>query len=407
MSLLQVFQTGDFFPRYEPKSRYSVVIIGAGVHGLATAYYLSRLGVTDIAVLDRGYVGGGASARTSAILRANYFTAEAIPFFRESLKLYEDLSVELDLNLLFDQTGRLDLGHSESAVFGLQTRADFNRLLGVDSRIVGPAEIAELVPAMDMRVGKLYPVLAALYHPPAGVIRHDAVVWGYARGAGRAGVHIRPFTEVTGLTRTGDRITGVETPAGPISADLVLNATAGWASTIAAMAGLELPLVTHPLQVSVTEPVKPFLDVSVSSANLHAYVYQTDRGEVVIGGGVDPYQTYSMRSGFSAIQHLSASVLKMFPTLRDLNVLRQWSGLCDMTPDYAPIMGRVSGLDGFLLTCGWGTWGFKAAPMAGKMMAELIASGSTPEPIRPFALSRFWEGRLLNERASAPAAAVH
>lgn len=407
MSLLQVFQTGDFFPRYEPKSRYSVVIIGAGVHGLATAYYLSRLGVTDIAVLDRGYVGGGASARTTAILRANYFTAEAIPFFRESLKLYEDLSVELDLNLLFDQTGRLDLGHSESAVFGLQTRADFNRLLGVDSRIVGPAEIAELVPAMDMRVGKLYPVLAALYHPPAGVIRHDAVVWGYARGAGRAGVHIRPFTEVTGLTRTGDRITGVETPAGPISADLVLNATAGWASTIAAMAGLELPLVTHPLQVSVTEPVKPFLDVSVSSANLHAYVYQTDRGEVVIGGGVDPYQTYSMRSGFSAIQHLSASVLKMFPTLRDLNVLRQWSGLCDMTPDYAPIMGRVSGLDGFLLTCGWGTWGFKAAPMAGKMMAELIASGSTPEPIRPFALSRFWEGRLLNERASAPAAAVH
>ena len=405
--MMQVFQTADFFPRHEPRDSYDIVIIGAGVHGLATAYYLSKLGVTNIAVLDRGYVGGGGSARTTAILRANYFTAEAIPFFRESLKLYESLSQELNLNLLFDQTGRLDLGHSESAVFGLQTRADFNRLLGVDSRMIGPSEIASLVPAMDMRKGKLFPVLGALYHPPAGVIRHDAVVWGYARGAGHAGVHIRPFTEVTGLTRSGDRITGVETPDGPISAGLVLNATAGWASTIAAMADLELPLVTHPLQVGVTEPVKPFLDVSVSSANLHAYVYQTDRGEVVIGGGVDPYQTYSMRSGFDAIRHLSASVLKMFPELRDLNVLRQWSGLCDMTPDYAPIMGQVPGLDGFILTCGWGTWGFKAAPMAGAMMAELIATGVTPEPIRPFALSRFWEGRLLNERASAPAAAVH
>jgi sarcosine oxidase subunit beta len=405
--MMQIFKTGDFFPRYEPRDAYDIVIIGAGVHGLSTAYYLSKLGITNIAVLDRGYVGGGGSARTTAILRANYFTAEAIPFFRESLKLYEDLSGELDLNLLFDQTGRLDLGHAESAVFGLQTRADFNRLLGVDSRMIGPAEISELVPAMDMRVGKLFPVLAALYHPPAGVIRHDAVVWGYARGAGHSGVHIRPFTEVTGLIRSGDTITGVQTPDGPISAGLVVNATAGWASTIAAMANLDLPLVTHPLQVGVTEPVKPFLDVSVSSANLHAYVYQTDRGEVVIGGGVDPYQTYSMRSGFDAIRHLSASVLKMFPDLRDLNVLRQWSGLCDMTPDYAPIMGRVSGLDGFLLTCGWGTWGFKAAPMAGSMMAELIATGVTPEPIRPFALSRFWEGRLLNERASAPAAAVH
>ncbi len=405
--MMQVFKTGDFFPRYEHRDSYDIVIIGAGVHGLSTAYYLSKLGITNIAVLDRGYVGGGGSARTTAILRANYFTAEAIPFFRESLKLYEDLSGELDLNLLFDQTGRLDLGHSESAVFGLQTRADFNRLLGVESRMIGPAEIAELVPAMDMRVGKLFPVLAALYHPPAGVIRHDAVVWGYARGAGHAGVHIRPFTEVTGLLRSGDRVTGVETANGPISAGLVVNATAGWASTIAAMADLDLPIVTHPLQVGVTEPVKPFIDVSMSSANLHAYVYQTDRGEVVIGGGVDPYQTYSMRSGFDAIRHLSASVLKMFPDLRDLNVLRQWSGLCDMTPDYAPIMGRVSGLDGFLLTCGWGTWGFKAAPMAGSMMAQLIATGITPEPIRPFALSRFWEGRLLNERASAPAAAVH
>ena len=252
----------------------------------------------------------------------------------------------------------------------------------------------------------MLPIIAALYHPSAAVIRHDAVVWGYARAAGRAGVHIRPFTEVTGLTRSGDRITGVVTPAGPISADIVVNATAGWASITADMAGVELPVVTYPLHVAVTEPVKPFIDVSVSSANLHAYVYQTDRGEVVMGGGVNPYQTYSMRSDFEAISHLSASVLKMFPGLRDLKMLRQWSGLCDMTPDYAPIMGRVEGIDGLLLTCGWGTWGFKAAPMAGKMMAELILTGTTPKSIRPFALSRFWKGRLLNEKASAPAAAI-
>ena len=404
--ILQMLRMHDFFPKYEHRDRYRVVIIGAGVHGMATAYYLTRSGLTDVAVLDRGYVGGGGSARTTAILRANYYTAETIPFFRDSLKLFEDLSVELDLNLMFDRTGRLDLAHSEAAMYGLRTRADFNRLLGVDSHMIGPSEIAELVPAIDLRVGKMLPIIAALYHPSAAVIRHDAVVWGYARAAGRAGVHIRPFTEVTGLTRSGDRITGVITPAGTIEADIVVNATAGWASTTAALADVDLPVVTYPLHVAVTEPVKPFIDVSVSSANLHAYVYQTDRGEVVMGGGVNPYQTYSMRSDFEAIGHLSASVLKLFPGLRDLKMLRQWSGLCDMTPDYAPIMGRIQGLDGLLLTCGWGTWGFKAAPMAGKMMAELIVTGTTPKSIRPFALSRFWEGRLLNEKASAPAAAI-
>ena len=402
----QLLRRQDFFPAAEPRDRYSVVIIGAGVHGLATAYYLTRLGVTDIAVLDRGYVGGGGSARTTAILRANYYTAEAIPFFRESLRLFSDLSSELDLNLLHERTGRLDLGHSESAVYGLRTRADFNRLLGVDSYMVGPDEISALVPAMDMRAGRLMPIIAALYHPPAGIIRHDAVVWGYARGAARAGVHIRPFTEVTSLSVRGGRVAGVVTESGPIAADVVVNATAGWASTIAAMAGVRLPIVTHPLHVAVSEAVKPFIDVSVSSANLHAYVYQTGRGEVVMGGGVNPYQTYCIRSDFEAVSHLAASVLKLFPGLRDLRLLRQWAGLCDMTADYAPILGPVDGTPGLLLNCGWGTWGFKAAPMAGTMMAELIATGAMPESIRPFALSRFWEGRLLNERASAPAAAI-
>ena len=389
------------------KDRYDVVIIGAGVHGLGMAYYLGKLGVTDVAVLDKGYVGGGASARSTAILRANYLTPAGISFFRESLKLYEDLARELDFNLLFSQTGRMDLGHTDSAVFGLRQRAEWNQILGVDSRIIRPEQIKELVPALDMREGKHLPILAALYHPPGGVIRHDAVVWGYGRGADRLGAEIHPFTEVAAINRSNGRVTGVETPAGRIDAGTVISATAGWSSTIAAMVDMELPIVTHPLQAFVTEPLKPFLDVSISSANLHAYVYQTDRGEVVIGGGVDPYPTYSHRSTLHTLEELALHALEMLPALREVKVLRQWTGLCDMTPDYAPILGTVDGLEGFLLSCGWGTWGFKAAPIASKSMAQLVVSGEAPELIKPFALSRFREGRLVNERAAAPAAAIH
>ena len=389
------------------KNRYDVVIIGGGVHGLSTAYYLGKLGVKKVAVLDRGYLGGGASARTTAIIRANYLTPQGIPFFRESLKLYEGLARELSFNLLFSQMGRLDLGHTDSALFGLRLRAEFNQMLGVDSRMIGAAEIKELVPAIDLRKGKPLPIIGALYHPPGGVIRHDAVVWGYGRGADRMGAELHPYTEVVGISREGGRVTGVETNSGPIEAETVVSATAGWSSAIASMVGLELPIITHPLQAFVTEPLKPFLDKTISSANLHAYVYQTDRGEVVIGGGVDPYPTYSQRSTLNALEELAKHTVEMFPSLRNAKVMRQWAGLCDMTPDYAPILGKVDGLEGFVLTCGWGSWGFKAAPVAGKSIAELIATGATPDLIAPFALSRFREGLLVNERAAAPAAALH
>ncbi len=405
--MLQLFQKNRMWEKHPLKDRYDVVIVGGGVHGLATAYYLAKLGLRDVAVLDRGYLGGGASARSTAIIRANYLTPEGITFFRESLKLYQRLSRELDFNLLFSETGRLDLGHTESAVFGLRMRAEFNQVLGVDSRLVGPREIKDLVPALDLRHGKPLPVLVALYHPPGGVIRHDAVVWGYARGASRLGVEIHPFTEVTGVMRDNGRVAGVETSAGPIKADMVVSATAGWSSTMAAMVGLDLPIVTHPLQAFVTEPLKPFLDKSISSADLHVYAYQADRGEVVIGGAVDHYPTYSQRSTLHMLEELAAHTLELLPSLRNVKVLRQWSGLCDMTPDYAPILGKVDGVDGFVLSCGWGTWGFKAAPIAGKSIAELIATGETPSLIAPFALSRFREGRLVNERAAAPAAALH
>ena len=389
------------------KDRYDVVVVGAGVHGLSTAYYLAERGVKNVAVLDKGYLGGGGSARSTAIIRANYITAEAIPFFRESLRLYEWLSQDLDFNLLFNQMGRLDLGHVESAVYGLNQRAEFNQMLGVDSRMVGPDEIRELVPALDMREGKPLPVVAALYHPPAGVIRHDAVVWGYARGADRRGVEIHPYTEVTGITRDNGRVTGVETSAGSISADTVVAAAAGWSSTVSAMVDRDLPITTFPLQACVTEPLKPFMDTVISSANLHAYVYQTDRGELVIGGPVDPYPTYSHASTLNMLEELAHYVLELLPSLRDVKILRQWTGLCDMTPDYAPIMGKVDGIEGFILNCGWGTWGFKAAPIAGKSIAEFVETGTTPSLIEPFALSRFDDGRLVNERAAAIAAAIH
>ena len=402
----QLFRKERMWRRRPLRDRYDVVIVGAGVHGLSTAYYLARLGVTDVAVLDKGYVGGGASARSTAIIRANYLTPEGIPFFRESLKLYEDLSRSLDFNLLFSQKGRLDLGHNDSAVYGLRMRAEFNQLFGVDSRLIGPDEIAELAPALDLREGRTLPVIAALYHPPGGVLRHDAVVWAYGRGADRQGVEIHPFTEVTGITRENGRVTGVETGAGRVAAGTVVSATAGWSSTVAAMADLRLPIVTHPLQAFVTEPLKPLIDTTISSANLHVYAYQTERGEIVIGGAVDSYPTYSHRSTLHMLEELAVHVLGLLPSLRDAKVMRQWTGICDMTPDYSPVMGLVDGIDGFVLNCGWGTWGFKAAPISGKMTAELIATGRTPALIEPFALSRFSEGKLVNERAAAPAAAL-
>ena len=402
-----VFRKNRMWGKHPLKDSYDVVIIGGGVHGLATAYYLGQMGVTDVAVLDKGYLGGGASARSTAIIRSNYLTAEAIPFFRESHKLYQGLASELGFNLLFDEMGRLDIGHSESSVYWLRLRAEFNQLLGVDSRIIGPAEIKELVPPIDLREGKPLPIMAALYHPPAGVVRHDAVVWGLGRGADRVGVELHPFTEVTGITRENGRVTGVETPSGRVGAGVVVSATAGWTSTITAMVDLDVPIVTFPLQACVTEPVKPYVHTTISSADLHVYVYQTDRGELVIGGPVDPYSTYSQKSTLDMLHELAASTLELLPELRDINILRQWAGLCDMTPDYAPIMGKVDGLDGFILSCGWGTWGFKAAPASGKTTAELISTGRTPELIESFNLRRFDDNTLVNERAAAIAAAIH
>jgi sarcosine oxidase subunit beta len=278
MDLLQMFKKEPMWTKRPLKKRYDVVIIGGGVHGLATAYYLSRQGVNDVAVLERSYIGSGGSGRNTAIIRSNYRTPEGIAFYDVSVKLYENLSRELDYNVLFSQHGHLTLAHTDSAITGLRVRAEANKLLNVESRLIWPNEIKQLVPAMDVSPHARFPILAALYHPPGGIIRHDAVVWGYARGADRGGVSIFPQTEVTGITCRQGGVASVLTTRGEIKAETIVNATAGHCSTIACMVGLKLPITSHPLQACVTEPLKPFLDKVIVSATLHVYVSQTDRG---------------------------------------------------------------------------------------------------------------------------------
>jgi sarcosine oxidase subunit beta len=398
---MQLFSRERMWRRHALKDRYDVVIIGAGVHGLATAYYLARSGVTDVAVVDQGYVGGGNSGRNTAIIRANYRTADGIPFYDESLKLYEGLSQELGFNVLFSQEGHLTLGHTDAAMKGLRERAATNALLGVESRIVGRPELARLVPDLDLSDRPRYPILGALYHPPGGIIRHDAVVWGYARGADRRGVQIHPHTRVTGIQVAGGQVEGVQTDQGTLRTGTVVNATAGWCSTIARMVGIDLPITTHPLQACVTERLKPFLDKVIVSSNLHVYVSQSDRGEIVLGEEINPYTSYSNRSTLRFLENVAAHTLELFPCLHNVRILRQWAGICDMTPDYSPIMGLVPQVRGFLLDVGWGTYGFKAGPVSGEAMARCIADGRAPEIIEAFGLGRFGAGELVGEKGAA------
>ncbi|MBZ5594681.1 MAG: FAD-dependent oxidoreductase [Acidobacteriia bacterium] len=399
---MQLFRKQRMWRAHELKPSYDVAIIGAGVHGLGIAYYLaSRHGIRNVAVLERGYLGCGNSGRNTAIIRSNYRTPEGIPFYEESVRLYERLSRELEWNLLFSQCGHLTLAHTDSAIAGLRVRAENNQVLGVDSRVIYPPEIRKLVPTMDMSDRPRLPVLAALYHPPGGIIRHDAVVWGYARACDRMGVEIHPHTEVTGVRVARGKAESVITTRGEIAAGTVVNATAGWASMVAKLAGVTLPIVSHPLQACVTEPLKPFLDKVIVSASLHVYVNQTDKGELVIGAEIDPYQSYSLKGTLPTLEQMASYTLELFPQLSGLRVLRQWAGICDMTPDYAPIIGVSREVENYYVDVGWGTYGFKAAPAAAKLLAELIATRKTPKLIEAFSPARFYGGQLVGEKAAA------
>jgi sarcosine oxidase subunit beta len=387
-------------PRADLKKRYDVVIIGGGSHGLATAYYLRKRGITDVAILEKSYIGSGAAGRNTTILRSNYKTPEGARFYDASIKLYEGLSAELDFNLLFSQCGHLTLAHTDRAMFVMANRAEVNRLQGIDSRLIGPDEVQRLAPAMHVGEDAVHPIMGALYHPPGGIIRHDAVVWGFARGADAGGAEIHPYTEVTGLERSNGRVSRVRTNRGDIEAGTVINATAGWCTLISDMAGVPMPITTHILQACVTEPVKPLLDVVVVSSQMHVYISQTDRGEFVMGSEIEPWTTYRMNGTLNFLQDLTRHTLELFPQLEHARILRAWAGLCDLSPDYSPILGRTE-VENFHVSAGWGTYGFKAAPIVGQTLAELVDTGRQPDLIEPFKLERFYTDELVSELAAA------
>ncbi|HVU14025.1 MAG TPA: FAD-dependent oxidoreductase [Phototrophicaceae bacterium] len=386
---------------HDLKDSYDVVIVGGGVHGLSTAYYLAKNhGITNVAVLEKRYIGGGNSGRNTTIIRSNYLTPEGVAFYDESVKLYENLSLDLDYNVLFSQRGHLTLAHTDSALRTMRWRAEVNQLQGVDSRVVYPDELAKLCPQLNLRDDVRYPILGALYHAPGGIVRHNPVVWGYARGADQRGAHIHQNTEVTGIETENGKVTAVQTTRGRIKTGMVVNQTAGFCTLISDMVGVRLPITSHQLQACVTEALKPFLDVVVVSGSLHSYISQADRGELVMGAEIDPYTSYSYDSTLSFLESLCQNILELFPFLARVKILRQWAGVCDMTPDFSPIMGFTP-VEGFLVDVGWGTYGFKAGPVSGKRMAELIATQKTPDLIAPFRLSRFEEGKLVGEKGAA------
>ncbi|MAK91770.1 MAG: sarcosine oxidase subunit beta [Oceanospirillaceae bacterium] len=385
------------------KSHYDVVIIGGGGHGVATAYYLAKYhGITNVAVLEKGYLGGGNTARNTAVIRSNYLTSEGVKFYSESVKLYQDLSNEFDFNIMYSRRGQLTLAHTDSAIRAFRQRTEVNKHFGGKTELIGPQEIRELVPTLNMNPGHM-PVLAGLWHMDGATARHDAVAWGYAKGATQRGVELHQLTEVTGVKVENGKVTGIKTNRGDIGCGVAVQAVAGHSSILSEMAGFRLPIVTYPLQAMVTQPVKPFLNPLVSSPAFHCYVQQTGRGEIVIGGGSDPYPLYGTRSNLDLKEGLLAHAVELFPFMSNLKLMRQWAGITDMTSDYSPIMG-LSPVENYFLDAGWGTWGFKATPICGKTMAELVASGGkVPELIQPFAMDRFDTFRQVNEMGATAA----
>ncbi len=391
-----------FFRALEtPKKSYDVVIIGGGGHGLAAAYYLGKdHGITNVAVLEKGYIGGGNTGRNTAIVRSNYLTPEGVNFYDASVKIYEGLSEELDLNLFYSTRGHFTLAHTESALRTMRWRAEVNKHVGVDSRVVGVDEIKKACPQLDISCSGQAPILGALYHGPGSIARHDGVAWGYARGADGYGAEIYQNTEVLSIDVKNGKVCGVNTNKGYIETKQVLCAVAGFTPRITKMVDLETPIVIHPLQACVTEPMKPWLNSILVSGSLHVYVSQSSRGELVMGSSLDPYEVHQTRSTLDFVEGLTSHMLDMFPFLSNVKIVRQWGGMADMTPDFAPIMGKTP-IEGFYIDAGWGTWGFKATPISGKTMAATIANDSDHELIHTFRLSRFEEYELTGEKGAA------
>jgi sarcosine oxidase subunit beta len=386
----------------EPKSSYDVVIVGAGGHGLATAYYLAKNhGITDVCIVEKAWLGGGNMARNTTIIRSNYLWDESTAIYEHSLKLWEGLEEDLGFDLQFSQRGVLNLAHHLGDVRGARRRVFANVLNDVAGEWLDAEQVKELVPILNTSPSLRYPVMGATYQRRGGVARHDKVAWGYATAADGLGVDIVEHAEVTGFVRgDGGRVAGVETTRGTIRAGKVALVAAGHTSVLASMVGLRLPLQSHPLQALVSALFEPILDTVVMSNAVHVYVSQADKGELVMGAGIDQYNGYGQRGSFHVIQNQLAAAIELFPIFEHAKLLRTWGGIVDVCPDASPILGPTP-IDGLFLNCGWGTGGFKATPGSGWTFADTIARGEAPELARPFALERFTSGALIDEHGAA------
>ena len=384
------------------KPGYDAVIVGGGLHGLATAYYLAKEhGISDVAVLEKRYIGYGGAGRNTAIVRANQRTQENVPLYKEALDLWPVMTKELDFNLMFNNCGNLNLMHSEAAMKAARMNVATAQFHGVESHLIDAKQAKELVPALNISEDITYPIHGAMYHPPGGVVRHDAVVWGLAKGAAKHGVQIHQQTEATAIHTENGKIIGVSTSKGRIHTPKVLVSAGGYsAAIIHQMLGIKLPISVLTIQAMVTQPLKPILDHVVSSGAYHCYANQTLKGEIATGAHMDQWPNYTTQTTARYIKHQAEALSDWLPCLRGVKFMRHWGGLADMTPDMAPIMDGNDPVDGFYMDCGWGYFGFKSCMAVGRRMAQYMATGDCPDILKPFRLKRFQEHRLMGETAA-------
>jgi sarcosine oxidase subunit beta len=384
------------------RSNYDAVIIGGGLHGLATAYFLARdHGMKNVAVIEKRFIGFGGAGRNTAIVRANQRTQENIPLYKEALDLWPVLTKELDYNLMFYNCGNLNLMHSEAAMNAARMNVASAQFHGVESHLIDAKECKEMVPALNIANNITYPIFGAMFHPPGGILRHDAVVWGLAKGAGKHGIHIHQLTEAVGIGVEHGKIVSVDTDRGKIYTPRVLLSAGGYSASLAfKMLGLRLPISTLTIQAMVTQPLKPLLNHVVSSGAYHAYANQTLKGEIATGAHMDPWPNYTTQNTAYYIKHQAEALSEFLPCLRGVKFMRIWGGLADMTPDMAPIMEGNDPIKGFYLDCGWGYFGFKSSTAVGKYMAQFMATANCPEILKPFTLRRYQEHRLMGETAA-------
>ena len=385
----------------DPKPAYDAIIVGGGGHGLATAYYLAKEhSIRRVAVLEKGWIGGGNTGRNTTIVRSNYLWDESAHLYEKSLKLWEGLSQELNFNVMFSQRGVMNLGHTLQDMRDIVRRSSANQLNGIDSEVLTPAQIKDLEPTINISQQARYPILGAACQPRGGVARHDAVAWGFARGADRYGVDVIQNCEVTGIRQENGSVVGVDTTRGFIRGPKVGVVTAGHSSVLADLAGLRMPIESHPLQALVSEPLKPVLNTVIMSNAVHGYISQSDKGELVVGAGVDSYIGYGQRGSYSVIEGNIAAIVELFPNFSRVKMLRQWGGIVDVCPDACPIIS-LTPVKGLYFNCGWGTGGFKATPGSGWVFAYTIARNTPHDLNAAFDLNRFYTGALIDEHGAA------